>query len=177
MGAVDYLPNYTYEEYKLWENEWELIDGIPYSMSPAPMIKHQSISNNIAWELKESLGSCKFCKALLPVDWKISENTIVQPDNSVICHEPKNEAYLSEAPEIIFEILSKSTAKKDLNLKYDLYEQEGVKFYIIVNPDDEVAKIYKLHDGKYIKVCDTHSEVVDLSTEKCSIKFNFSKIF
>jgi Uma2 family endonuclease len=171
------LPSYTYEDYKLWEGDWELIYGVPYAMSPAPMIKHQSISNKISWELKNSLENCLNCQALLPVDWKIDKETVVQPDNLVICHEPRNEAYLTEAPEIIFEILSKSTASKDTNLKYNLYEKEGVKFYIIIDPLDEVVKIYKLVDGKYIKVCDTHSETIDLSTSKCKILFNFSTLW
>ncbi|MEA2018722.1 MAG: Uma2 family endonuclease, partial [Campylobacterota bacterium] len=181
MGSlkVNDIPRYTYEDYKLWENEWELIEGYPYAMAPAPMIKHQSISNKIGWVLQDAFEDCKRCQALLPVDWKISENTIVQPDNSVICHKPKNKAYLSKAPKIIFEILSKSTAKKDMGIKYDLYEGEGVKYYIIVNPDDEIAKVYQLQDGKYIKVCDATDEKIDFKIEECdiSISFDFSKIW
>ena len=117
-------------------------------MSPAPMIEHQSVSSNIAWQLKESLKGCIKCRSLLPVDWKISDDTIVQPDNLVICHEPTHKAYLTKAPKIIFEVLSKSTASKDQNLKFNLYEEEGVSYYIIVNPDDKVAKVYSLKNGK-----------------------------
>ena len=67
MGAVklENIPHYTYEEYKHWEDEWEIIDGIAYAMSPAPMIKHQKVSNNIAWILNEQLQNCKSCHALL----------------------------------------------------------------------------------------------------------------
>ena len=84
MGVLQLedLPSYTYNDYKNWEDNWELIYGIAYAMSPAPMIKHQSVSNNIAWELKNSFKECKQCQVLLPVDWKISDETIVQPDNS-----------------------------------------------------------------------------------------------
>jgi len=124
MGVLkeEDLPQYTYEDYKLWEGDWELIYGVPYAMSPAPMIKHQKISNNIARYLSEALEECKTCQALLPVDWKIDNHTVVEPDNLVICHEPQNEAYITKAPKVIFEILSKSTAHKDKNLKYSLYE-------------------------------------------------------
>jgi len=181
MSAIrlDELPYYLYEDYKLWEGDWELIYGMPYAMSPAPMIKHQSISNNIAWHLKELLEDCQKCKSLLPVDWKISDDTIVQPDNLVICHHPRNGAYLTKAPTIIFEILSKSTASKDKNLKYKLYEQEGVKYYIIVDPNDNVAKVYKLKNGKYVKVCDAVDESVNFELKECSktLKFDFSKIW
>ncbi len=180
MGELklEYLPHYTYENYKEWEDNWELIYGVAYNMSPAPMIKHQSISNKIAWQLQELFRECETCQSLLPVDWKIDEDTIVQPDNLVICHQPQNEAYISKAPEIIFEILSKSTAVKDQHLKYELYEKEGVKYYIIVNPDDTIAKIYALQNGRYIKVDDAYDEIITFKIDKCkAITFDFSKIW
>jgi len=181
MGALklDDLPRYTYEEYKKWEGQWEIIYGIAYAMSPMPMIKHQHISNKIGRYLDEALEGCTLCQALLPVDWKISEETIVQPDNSVICHKPEHEAYITKAPKIIFEILSPSTAKKDMGLKYDLYEKEGVAYYIIVHPDDNVAKVYALKEGRYIKVCDASDETVTFEIKECGkdIAFDFSKIW
>lgn len=175
MGALklEDLPRYLYDEFITWEDNWELIYGIPYSMAPAPMIKHQSISNNIAWELKNKLADCSKGKALLPINWKISEDTVVQPDNSLICHTPSNEAYISKAPKMIFEILSKSTAKKDTTIKYDLYEKEGVKYYIIVDPEAQVAKIYKLFNGKYVKVDDVSDEVVKFTIEECDLEIDF----
>jgi Uma2 family endonuclease len=181
MGAlkIEDLPSYTYDDYKNWEDNWELIYGIAYAMSPAPMIKHQYITNNIGWELKNIFNDCKKCQVLMPIDWKISNETIVQPDNSVICHKPTHEAYITKAPKIIFEILSKSTAKKDKGLKFNLYEQEGVSYYIIVDPDEELAKVYRLKDGRYIKVCDASDEVVEFSIESCKekLEFDFSKIW
>jgi len=78
---INYLPRYTYKDYEHWEGRWELIDGIPYAMSPKPGILHQKVSNNIAAELKNLLEDCNECVALLPVDWKISDDTILQPDN------------------------------------------------------------------------------------------------
>lgn len=182
MGALrveEAFPKYSYDDYKEWEGRWELIDGYPYAMSPAPMIKHQNISVKIAWQLQEMFRDCKHCQALLPIDWKISDDTIVQPDNSLICFEPKNQAYITQAPTIIFEILSKSTAKKDTTVKFDLYEMEGVKYYIIVNPDDEVAKVYQNKDGRYVKMLDATGEVVEFVVDKCDTdkKFDFSKIW
>lgn len=181
MGVLEIedFPYYTYEEYKMWEGKWELIYGVAYAMSPAPMIKHQSISNNIAWELKNNLKDCKTCQALLPIDWKIREDTILQPDNSVICHKPKNEAYITKAPKIIFEVLSKSTAKKDTGIKFNIYEKEGVEYYIIVDPDENMAKVYRLHEGKYIKMLDASDESVEFDIQECGkiITFDFSKIW
>lgn len=180
MGAIKLEPpRYTYEQYKLWEDNWELINGYPYMMAPAPMIKHQSISSKITRELLNIFEKCQNCQVLLPIDWKISQDTIVQPDNSVICHTPNNEAYITKAPKIIFEILSKSTEKKDTTIKYDLYEKEGVTYYIIVDPENSVAKVYKLHQGRYIKVIDASDEEVHFDIKECniSIEFDFSKIW
>ena len=179
MSAIkkEYLPNYTYDDYKVWEGNWELIYGVPYAMAPAPMIKHQAISNKIARYLDESLQECKACQALLPIDWKIDESTVVQPDNLVICHTPLEEAYIKKAPKVIFEILSKSTAIVDKNLKYELYEKEGVNYYIIVDPIESIAKVYELKEGRYIKVCDAHEESVNFDLKECSFTFDFSKIW
>ena len=179
MSAIkkEYLPNYTYDEYNKWEGNWELIYGVPYAMAPAPMIKHQAISNKIAWQLQNVLQECKVCQALLPIDWKIDESTVVQPDNLVICHEPQEEAYIKKAPKIIFEILSKSTAVVDKNLKYELYEKEGVNYYIIVDPKETIAKVYRLKEGRYIKLCDAYEDSVDFELDECSFTFDFTKIW
>ncbi len=182
MGALrveDAYPRYSYEDYKNWEDQWELIDGIAYAMAPMPMLKHQKITNKIGRQLDEIFDDCKRCQVLQPVDWKIDEHTIVQPDNLVICHTPTNEYYLTKAPEIVFEVLSKSTAKKDLSVKFELYEKEGVKFYFIINPNESVAKVYELKDGRYIKAGDFSDEVFEFSIDKCDKKlsFNFSRIW
>ena len=181
MGALklDDLPHYTYEEYKHWEGQWELIYGIAYAMSPMPLIRHQHISHKIAWQLEDIFQECTLCQPLLPIDWKISEETIVQPDNSVICHKPEHEAYITKAPKIIFEVLSPSTAKKDTGVKFALYEKEGVAYYVIVNPDDKVAKVYELKEERYIKMCDASDEKVTFELPECnkSIAFDFAKIW
>ncbi len=181
MGALklDDIPYYTYDDYVLWKGRWELIHGTAYAMSPAPMIKHQSISSKIARQLDELFEVCAKCKALLPVDWKISEDTTVQPDNLVICKEEANKAYITKAPKIIFEVLSKSTAKKDEGVKFRLYEAEGVRYYIIVNTDDNVAKVYELKEGRYIKMGDMTHEKVEFNIKECKehLEFDFSKIW
>ena len=177
MLAEKYLPHYTYEDYKNWEGKWELIEGIPFAMSPAPTLKHQIVSNKIAWQLEELLKNCKECKALLPVDWKISEDTVVQPDNLVICYPIDDSPYITKAPSIIFEVISKLTQEKDEKLKFEIYQREGVKYYILVYPDEKLAKIYELIDGRYAKLIDATDEVVKLDLKNCSIDFDFSKIW
>jgi Uma2 family endonuclease len=169
-------PHYTYDDYKLWEGRWELIQGTAYAMSPAPSIAHQAVSSKIARQLDEALDHCPECRALLPVDWRISDDTVVQPDNLVICH-PVEGAYITRAPELIFEILSKSTAAKDQHAKFTIYETEGVRYYVTVNVDDRICKVFHLHEGRYIKLADVSDETVDFDLGKCRIAFNFGLIW
>ncbi len=171
------LPRYTYDDYKNWEGRWELIEGVPYAMSPAPSLRHQYVSNNIARELGNALQNCEECKALLPVDWKISEDTIIQPDNLVICFPLEDKPYITKSPTLIFEVLSKSTSFKDREIKFKLYEMEGVKYYVLVDPIEKIAKVFQLKEGKYVKVGDFSKEKIKFDLEKCVIDFDFSKIW
>ena len=179
MGAIklEYLPHYTYEDYLQFEGKWEVIYGVAYNMSPAPMKKHQRISQKISWVLEDALTACEHCEALLPVDYKIDEDTVVQPDNLVVCEEDMEGAYITKAPLVIFEILSKSTATKDKHLKYELYEKEGVKYYVIVDPEERMAKLYKLFQGRYIKEGDFLKKSYTFEIDSCTVEFDFAKIW
>lgn len=170
------LPHYVYEDYEQWEGRWELIEGIAYSMVPSPSYQHQRISQEIARLLGVALNDCKACHAVLPVDWKITEDTVVQPDNIVICYQPTG-PFLTKAPALIFEIISPSTAGKDRRTKYSLYEREGVLYYCIVDPENKVAKIYGLNNGRYVKQLDATDEVFAFDLGKCTFDFDFSQIW
>ncbi|RTZ75479.1 MAG: Uma2 family endonuclease [Gammaproteobacteria bacterium] len=178
MGTPRYedLPHYTWEDYKLWEGRWELIHGIPYAMTPAPSILHQEVSSRVDRVLQESLDECDECRALLPVDWKIADDTVVQPDNLVVCGEIRGD-YLTRTPALIFEVLSKSTASKDTGTKFTLYEREGVLHYVIVDPEERLAKVYSLHEGRLIKTLDATHESFLFDLGPCTIDFDFSKIW
>lgn len=174
---ADRLPHYHYDEYCQWEGSWELIEGVPYAMSPAPTRQHQSISQKIAGQLFEKLKNCHKCEALLPVDWRINQFTVVQPDNLVVCH-PSDEPVLTRTPELIFEILSPSTAHKDLGIKFELYQQEGVFYYVIVDPETKIAKVYALTaDGRLVKKIDAHNESFTFELPECVFEFDFSMIW
>ncbi len=175
MLAEKYIQFYTLEDYQQWEDNWELIYGYPYAMAPSPLVTHQNINMKIARQLSEELDNCPNCQALFEIDWEVSSNTVVKPDTLVICYEPDEK--ITKKPELIFEIASKSTIKKDETLKFELYEQEGVAFYVIVYPKKQVAKVYKLKDGRYIKAGDFSTEMYEFSLDKCSISFDFSKIW
>jgi len=84
---IDHFPFYTHKDYLEWDGRWELIDGIAYAMSPAPYPKHQKVVLQVSWELKNSLD-CQNCVVYVsPIDWKIDEATVVQPDVAIFCEE------------------------------------------------------------------------------------------
>jgi len=64
----EYLPHYVYSDYENWEGNWELIDGIPYSMSPTPVFDHQRINTRILTQLAVKLKTFKTCTAIMPLD-------------------------------------------------------------------------------------------------------------
>ena len=171
--AIEY---YTYDDYKEWEGEWELIDGIPLSMAPAPMIKHQRLATMIITELHNQLEECTQCEVLGEIDYKVSDDTVLKPDIVLTCGET-NESYLTKAPEIIVEIISKSTAKRDEKYKFEIYEKEKVNYYILVYPDDLRAKVYKLKDSKYDKEGDFLQERYDFEETTCHISLDFERVF
>ena len=173
MGALEY---YTYDDYKLWEGEWELIDGSPLAMSPAPMINHQLIANMIAVELTNSTSKCDKCLVASEVDWKVNDDTVLRPDVVLICDEVSG-AYLTKAPEIVVEVISKSTAKRDEKYKFEIYEKEKVKYYILVYPDDLTAKVYKLDGKKYDKQGDFSKEKYNFEETSCEVSVDFEKVF
>lgn len=168
--------HYTYNDYKLWEGDWELYNGIAIAMSPAPMRKHQSIASQIITEFNNQLDSCQKCEVLGQIDYKISDDTILRPDVVLTCGET-NESYLTKAPEIIVEIISKSTARRDEVYKFDMYETEKVKYYIIIYPDDLIAKVYKLDEKKYDKQSDFNTETYEFNETTCGVHINFEKVF
>ena len=170
------LPHYTYEDYSRWEGSWELLDGIAYAMTPAPSVEHQRISQKIARLLDEALENCEDCLALLPVDWKVTDDTVVQPDNLVVCYQPSG-AYITKAPALIFEILSATTRAKDEKAKFRLYESESVDYYCLVDPDEKTVKIFQLEEGRYIKQMDTTTESFHFELANCHFAFDSSKLW
>lgn len=176
MGALDYQELYTVEDYKHWEGDWELIAGVAYAMSPSPMVTHQSVSSQIVVELSKKIDNCKKCLVLSEIDYQISDETVLKPDVLLICKEIEEK--VNKTPEIIFEVLSSSTARRDETIKFELYQKEGVLYYILVNTQNRVAKVYKLHeDGRFVKQGDFENESFTFKVNECVIDFDFSRIW
>lgn len=152
---------YTYRDLLTWpEGErWELINGVPYNMTPAPSPEHQAISIDLAAQFHNFLQGkpCRTYTAqidvLLPAgsedDGKVDQ--VVQPDIIIVCDRSKIKGqYIKGAPDLVVEILSPSTAVKDQREKLNLYQNSGVREYWIVHPTDHTVMVYRLReDGKY----------------------------
>lgn len=148
-SAAKILPYYTYDDWKHWQDRWELIHGVPYAMSPAPVPKHQRVSANIKFEFISELrkNACNKCHVYDFIDYKVADDTIIQPDALIVCGEIEK-PFLDFAPALVVEILSPSTALKDRNNKFEIYEQQKVKYYLIVDADKELVEIYTLDNNK-----------------------------
>ena len=166
---------YTVGDYLSWPDSerWELIDGIPFLMSPAPSPDHQriafSLARQIANHLEEADGSCEALMApidvYLPDEGEAFEesDTVLQPDVVVVCDpEQVTRRGIVGAPRWVIEVLSPSTSKRDQGDKRAVYERHGVAEYWLVHPYDRVVQIYRLDDaGNYGKpdVSDTSGEM------------------
>lgn len=178
MSNIEFLPKYDYSDYTMWEGDWELIEGNPVAMAPAPMRIHQNIARQIIFELQGSYeeNDCPDCEISFEVDWKISNHTTLRPDIVFVCDD-NNKKYLTKAPKIIIEIISPSTAKKDETIKFNIYESEKVEYYILVYPEDLRAKAYKIKNDKYTKVGDFTKERLIFKDIKCDLELDFKKVF
>jgi len=174
---VEDLPHYIYDDYVQWEGKWEILEGIPYAMTPAPVVKHQWICAKITSQLDASLENCHKCEVLLPVDWQITEDTVVQPDILVVCGENIDGVKLEKAPVMIFEVLSPSTSRKDRGIKYRLYENAGVKYYCIVDPETDSVEVYVMQKEKYREANEFNDGRIFFDLGPCQIQFDFKKIF
>ena len=159
---------WTYADYLTWPDDerWEIIDGVAYpwngiqAMSPGPGKLHQIVSFEIARQLGNYLKGKK-CRAFAaPFDVRFAEasgqsdnyvETVVQPDLLVVCDTSKlDDKGCNGAPDLIVEISSSATGKRDFITKFDLYQRHGVKEYWIIHPVEQTLLVFKLsEDGQY----------------------------
>lgn len=167
MAAPKLNQKYTYADYLTWDDDrrWELIEGIPYelvfgdikNMSPAPSRRHQAISASLFGAILPYVKKKGCSMFTAPFDVRFSAmnedetDTIVQPDLSIFCDKSKlDDRGAHAAPDWVIEILSPSTAQKDLHTKLLLYQKYQVPLYWIVDPDKEIVLVNTLDEkGRY----------------------------
>ena len=145
MSAYD-LNNcrYTLEEFYTVTEDMraELIDGFIYNMAPPKRI-HQRITTKILKTIDNYIdkhnGGCEVYPA--PFGVRLSENTLVEPDITVVCDKNKlTEDGCEGAPDWVIEITS-SNSSYDYITKYYLYKEYGIREYWIVDPQNKLVTV------------------------------------
>ncbi|MDP2099674.1 MAG: Uma2 family endonuclease [Methylobacter sp.] len=159
LSQLDLNGTYSYADYMTWrlDETVELIKGKIMAMSPAPNLKHQRISRNILRPIDSYLRN-KRCEVFVaPFDVKLYDSkkskladqdaySVVQPDLCVICDPEKLTTQgCSGAPDWIIEVLSPGNSKKEMRLKYDLYQENGVTEYWLVYPYEQAVYQFVLN--------------------------------
>jgi Uma2 family endonuclease len=171
------IPHYTIHDYNQWQGDWELIYGYPYAMSPSPLPKHQIAGRKILTLLSSKINERKMecdCEVLYETDWKISEDTIVRPDIMIICGLFNESEVITRTPSLIVEIFSPATRLKDRNTKFTIYQQAGVKYYFMADPDTQSLECFHLENNVYMEVANEFK--IELG-EACSFIFDSNRVF
>jgi len=166
---------YTYQDYLLWKGDWELVNGYPYAMAPSPNRNHQWFSKKFTQlasnEIDKLSHKCK-CEAYFELDWIIDENTVIRPDCMIVCGN-FTEDFLNFPPTLIVEISSMKTKLRDRNTKYNLYELQGVKYYLLADTENKVVEVFQLEEGKYVPMHETYFRL----TDECMINLDVFNIW
>ena len=158
INQLDLNKTYTFADYLLWrfKERVELIKGKILKMSPAPAPNHQRISQKINQKLYSFFENTPCELFYAPFDVRLPYKTgeiltVVQPDLCVICDQNKiDDKGCLGAPDLVIEILSPGNSKKEMNLKFSLYEESGVSEYWVVDTSEKFILIYSLENGEYI---------------------------
>jgi Uma2 family endonuclease len=189
FDQLDLNGTYTYADYLKWtfEERLEIIKGKIFPMS-APARIHQKISGKLSYEIQKYLEGKK-CEAYsAPFDVRLTPlkrnksnkvHTVVQPDLCVICDLDKlDDRGCVGSPDLIIEILSPGNTRKEMREKYDVYEENGVKEYWLVEPQDKCVFVYVLNEaGKYIGLQPVTDEDILTSTVFPDLQIDLSRVF
>ena len=168
-----YVETYTYEDYKRWKGEWELIKGVPLAMAPNLVVIHQIISGIFYRMLDEIIEEREDCFVIIKEDYIVSEETILKPDVAVICNE--DIYFIKNTPKlIVVKVISPSTIKRDEEVKFKIYEE--VEWLILVYPNFKM-KIYHLEYGRYKKVGDFVGGKFKVKIDEYEGEMDFDRAF
>jgi Uma2 family endonuclease len=163
LSQLDLNQTYSYADYLTWQikEAVELFKGKISLMSPAPNVRHQSISGNLHG-LCYTFFRHKQCRLFTaPFDVRLYDrkksilanqdiHTVVQPDLCVICNpDLLDKQGCNGAPDWIIEILSEGNSKREMNIKFDLYQESGVSEYWLVYPEQQAIHKFVLENGRY----------------------------
>ena len=187
LSDLDLNKSYTYADYLMWKfNERvELIKGKIFTMSPAPNTNHLQISRSLNRILDHFFHNNKCQLFYAPFDVVLSKTkddkkikTVIQPDLGVICDLSKlDETKCNGAPDLVIEILSPGNSKKEMKIKYELYEENGVKEYWVIDPEHESVSVFILNKSKFVPQKPLTTEDTLKSAVFLSLEFSVDEIF
>ncbi|NUR97660.1 MAG: Uma2 family endonuclease [Kribbellaceae bacterium] len=141
----------------------ELIDGV-LVVTPGPKFAHQDIAASVLVKLRLACPP-ELCALAAPFDVVLSADTVVQPDVLVARRDDFAEGDLPGPPLLAVEVLSPSTRRIDVMLKFSRYEAAGCQSYWVVDPDTPSLIAWELQDGAYVQVAKaTGDEVAHLTS-------------
>jgi Uma2 family endonuclease len=161
----------TYDDFVLFPDDGkrhELIDG-EHFVTPTPNTKHQAIAMNLSAMIWVYLQQHPIGRVFgVPLDIVFSEFDVVEPDVLYLSNEraagvltPK---HLRGAPELVVEIGSKRTRKRDETIKRGLYGRFGVSEYWVVDPVLDVVSVYRPVGERYERAAELSAEGGDVLT-------------
>lgn len=163
INQLDMDKTYSYADYLLWnfKERIELFRGKIFKMSPAPSRKHQVVSWNLIREIdaifrktKCGMFSAPFDVRLVNFEKSTADHkvfTVVQPDICVVCDQSKlDDRGCIGSPDLVIEILSPGNSKKEMGIKFNLYQENLVKEYWIVEPAENCVYVYTFQNDRYI---------------------------
>lgn len=173
----------TYEDYLVLPDDgkrYEILTGDLF-VTPAPTPRHQSISKEIEFYLitcLEKKGMGKVFHA--PIDVVFAEDTIAQPDIIFIEKERLHivgERFIQGAPDLIIEILSPSTRRRDMRAKPALYARFNVPHYWIVDPDLDYIELLQLKEGRYISIAEFSKPDILICEAFAGLRIPLAEVF
>lgn len=178
-SAPRFIPHYTLADYRRWEGDWELIDGVPVSMSPSPFGPHERIVSRLSRMIGNQLESQKCpCEVYTNLDWIVSEDTVIRPDLMVVCGEQPQQ-HLQRPPALLVEVLSESTRGRDLTVKRSLCHEHRVAQYVVVDPDAGTVLLFTGHeaDGAEATTLEAADTLSLMLNANCEITIDIGKLF
>ena len=154
MVAQKIRTKLTYRDYaKTPEDErWELIDGDLFKVD-TPNTAHQMTLSDLGFHLWTFVKAGDWGRVFArPIDVVLSDYDTVQPDMVFVSKERADiitRANIRGAPDLVVEILSPSTARRDWRDKFDLYELHGVPEYWMADPVARVIWVFVLREGAF----------------------------
>jgi Uma2 family endonuclease len=162
---------FTYEDFLHFPDDGkrhELIDGEHYA-TPSPNTKHQAVSGNLhfiilSWLEQHPVGRVFFA----PFDIIFTQFDVVEPDLLYMSNERAAQIltakHVTGAPEIVVEIGSPGTRKRDETIKRRLYERSGVSEYWGVDPELDVIRVYRREAEGFDRPSELSAEAGDILT-------------